>query len=180
MSFVRFDWISQLSLYESRLTGTSHGSNGRLKLIQREKSVENWFENLIAHLTARRTGLVMLELTFDSPATILIASEPPCMTWADYRLPKPFRYDDLLNFLNTKWQVKYYVDENGGPWALCEHNHETRREAEVCPYMSTCGSEIVDASTFEKKKEKTLLPGNPPSQIPVLRVHVNAEKTIHD
>jgi hypothetical protein len=78
----------------------------------------------------------------------------------------------------TKWQVKYYVDENGGPWALCGHNHETRREAEVCLYMSTCGSEIVDASTFEKKKKRPYYREIHRAKYPYFGF--NAEKTIHD
>jgi hypothetical protein len=101
MSFVRFDWISQVSLYESRLTETSHGSNGRLKLIQKEKSVENWFKNLIAHLTARRTGLVILKLSFDS--------EPQAAGLDG--IPKIPEADDLDRRLAEAWTKSVHKPE---------------------------------------------------------------------
>jgi hypothetical protein len=62
-------------------------------LIQREKSVENWFRKLIADLTARRTGLVILELSFDS--------EPQAASLDG--IPKIPETDDLDRRLAEAW-----------------------------------------------------------------------------
>lgn len=46
---------------QSRLTESSHGSKGRLNLIQKEVSVTNWLHKIIGQL--RGTGLVLLNLS---------------------------------------------------------------------------------------------------------------------
>ena|ERR1039458_359813 len=49
---------------QSRLIKLSHGSKGRLNLIQKEKSVKDWLIKLIGQLRKSRSGPVLLKLTF--------------------------------------------------------------------------------------------------------------------
>jgi hypothetical protein len=39
--------------------------------------------------------------------------------------------------------VRYYVESNGGPRAMCEHKHLAYGEATAHPPLSSCGAEIV-------------------------------------
>jgi hypothetical protein len=40
-------------------------------------------------------------------------------------------------------EVRYCVESNGGPWAMCEDKQLTYGEAMVCLHLSSCGAEIV-------------------------------------
>ena len=51
------------------------------------------------------------------------------------------RYGNLPN--EETWEVRYHVESNGGPWAMCEHKHLTFGGAMACPGLSSCGAEIV-------------------------------------
>lgn len=68
-------------------------SHGRLKLIQREKSVKNWFKSLIAYFTGTETDLVLLQLTFDFEP---LADSPD-------GIPKLSQADDLDRRLAEAW-----------------------------------------------------------------------------
>jgi hypothetical protein len=86
------------------------------------------------------------------------------------------------------WRVRYCVESIGGPWALCEHEHNTEEEAAECPRVAA-GPEIVQEpyerifppapgcepseqwiAELERRRQRVAATeNNPPGQIPVLR-----------
>jgi len=68
--------------------------------------VKNWFERLIAHFTNRRTGLVLLELTFDSEHH---AQGPDATGDHGTDLPtQKYPFDDLDKRLAEAWAESGY------------------------------------------------------------------------